>query len=143
MKISARAQYACLAVLDLAFLCKRPEPIRLAELSTRNGIPERFLLQILLQLKQAGFIQSIRGAAGGYRLQVSPEKISLWDIIQLVDGASNFPVEDRGTRRGHGWNVLKKVWHNVNTYEETKLKQTNFHQLLTQLTVIEPQMYHI
>lgn len=143
MRISAKAQYACLAVLDLAFLVSRPDPVRLAELATRNGIPERFLLQILLQLKRAGLIHSIRGAAGGYRLLVSPDKISVWDVIQLVNGTSSFPVENRASRRGNGWNVLRKVWHNVNTYQETKLKQTDFHQLRTQLTVLEPQMYHI
>ena len=50
-----------------------------------HGVPSRFLVQILLQLKSAGLVQSIRGAAGGYQLAKEPEEISLLDVMNVID----------------------------------------------------------
>ena len=66
--ISARTEYACIAMLDLARHSEQPRPVRIRDIAERHGIPSRFLVQILLQLKAAGLVQSIRGAGGGYRL---------------------------------------------------------------------------
>ena len=63
MKISAKAAYACIALIDLAIHRDKSEPVRVAEVAKRNEIPERFLVQILLQLKGSGYVQSTRGAA--------------------------------------------------------------------------------
>lgn len=143
MRISAKAEYACLAVLDLALLSQKPEPVRLAEIAERNDIPERFLVQILLQLKGAGYVQSIRGAAGGYRLATAPEKVSIWDIVQLVDGVSSLGTDDDPSRQGCGWRVLNKVWQGVNHSEEARLRQTDFARLVVQATEQEAHMFHI
>src|SRR5262245_54133566 len=94
MKLSAKAEYACLAVLELALRHDRPEPARLAEIAGANAIPERFLVQILLQLKGAGFVSSVRGASGGYRLALEPREISLWDIVQCVEGPTTPAVAE-------------------------------------------------
>jgi DNA-binding IscR family transcriptional regulator len=50
-----------------------------------HGVPSRFLVQILLQLKSAGLVQSIRGAAGGYQLAKEPDEITLLDVMTVVD----------------------------------------------------------
>ena len=86
MRVSAKAEYACLAVIALAQrrLENRPVPIR--EIAEAQGIPETFLTQILLKLKGAGLVVSTRGSAGGYRLARSPEEISLQDVLEVVDG---------------------------------------------------------
>ena len=68
MKISAKAEYACLAVLALARHKPGEPPMRIREIAEAHGIPERYLVQILLQLKGAGLVTSVRGASGGYRL---------------------------------------------------------------------------
>ena len=68
MKISAKSEYACLAVLALARQRAESSPVRIREISEAYGIPERYLVQILLQLKGAGLVASTRGATGGYRL---------------------------------------------------------------------------
>jgi Rrf2 family cysteine metabolism transcriptional repressor len=143
MRISAKAEYACLAVLDLALLRDKREPVRVAEIADRNDIPERFLVQILLQLKGAGYVQSVRGAAGGYRLAVAPENVTLWDVVQLVDGTSALGMDDGPARQAGGWRVLKTVWQSVNRAEETKLRQTDFAKLVTQATEQEAHMFHI
>ena len=68
MKVSARAEYACLAVIALAnrHLNDKPMPIR--EIAESHGISETFLTQILIRLKGAGLVISTRGSSGGYRL---------------------------------------------------------------------------
>ena len=73
MFLSAKAEYASLAMLELAVQYGDPRPVRLADLADKHGIPQRFLVQILLQLKGAGLVSSVRGAAGGYQLARPPE----------------------------------------------------------------------
>jgi Rrf2 family transcriptional regulator, cysteine metabolism repressor len=82
---SAKAEYACIAMLELAAHYADPAPVRLRGLADSHRIPARFLVQILLQLKAAGLVMSTRGAAGGYLLARSPEQISLADIIGVID----------------------------------------------------------
>ena len=86
MKISAKAEYACLAVLALARKSAEDPPVRIREISAAHGIPERYLVQILLQLKGAGLVMSTRGAAGGYRLARPAASISLGEVLTAIDG---------------------------------------------------------
>src|SRR5258708_13160407 len=99
MKISAKAEYACLAMLALAR--RRPEdvPIRIKEISESHAIPERYLVQILLQLKGAGLVMSTRGASGGYRLARAATKISLGEILAAINGPEIATRAAPGTRR--------------------------------------------
>jgi Rrf2 family cysteine metabolism transcriptional repressor len=85
MLFSAKAEYACVAMLELAARHADLRPVRLADISEKHGISDRFLVQILLQLKTAGLVESTRGAAGGYALARAPDEISLADIIRVVD----------------------------------------------------------
>ena len=100
MRISAKAEYACLAVIALAQrrLENRPVPIR--EIAEAQRIPETFLTQILLKLKGAGLVLSTRGSAGGYRLARSPEEISLQDVLTVVDGCDLNAGDPRPGRPG-------------------------------------------
>ena len=85
MLISAKAEYACLAMLELAGRHGDPRPVRLADVADKHAIPSRFLVQILLQLKNAGLVASTRGAAGGYHLARPPEDVSLADILGVIE----------------------------------------------------------
>src|SRR6185312_7109349 len=85
MLFSAKAEYACVALLELAARFNDPRPVRLADVADKHGIPPRFLVQILLDLKRAGLVASTRGAAGGYALARSPDEITLFDILRVMD----------------------------------------------------------
>ena len=85
MKLSQRGEYALRALLVLG-MNHGPEVVRIKDIAQQQNIPRRFLEQILNDLKSAGFVQSRRGVAGGYRLQRSPEEISLADIIRHLEG---------------------------------------------------------
>src|SRR5437764_10794982 len=85
MLFSAKAEYACVAMMELASRHGDPRPVRLTDIADKHGISSRFLVQILLQLKGAGLVNSTRGAAGGYLLARPPETISLYDVVTVID----------------------------------------------------------
>src|ERR1700675_196440 len=85
MRISAKAEYACVAMLELAASHAHAQPVRIKAIADAQGIPQRFLVQILLQLKTVGLVASVRGASGGYQLARPPENITLAQVINAVD----------------------------------------------------------
>jgi len=90
MKITARADYAILAIFELA-LHPPTTRVQARELAESQEIPLRFLEQILIQLKKAGMVESVRGAAGGYKLACAPREISLariMDELAAVEAAA-------------------------------------------------------
>ena len=86
MRLSRKGEYALRAMTYLALNYDKT-PVQIHEISRREKIPEKFLEQILLQLKRAGLLDSRRGVHGGYVLLKPPKKISLADIIRTIDGA--------------------------------------------------------
>ena len=85
MRVSAKAQYACIAMLELANNYQEPQLLQVKTIADNHGISPRFLVQILLQLKVNGLVRSVRGASGGYQLARSPEEITLADVINAID----------------------------------------------------------
>jgi Rrf2 family transcriptional regulator, cysteine metabolism repressor len=85
MSVSSKCYYALRAVYALADH-QGPEPMKIAEIAEREHIPIRFLEVILSQLKGGGFVQSRRGAEGGYRLARPAEHLTVGEIMRYVDG---------------------------------------------------------
>jgi Rrf2 family protein len=85
LKISQKGLYALQAMMTLA---RRHEQgaIKIREIAAESDLPEKFLELILLELKNARIVDSVRGARGGYQLRRAPSEIPLSDIIRLVDG---------------------------------------------------------
>jgi Rrf2 family protein len=83
--LSARAQYAVLAMLQLAQEYASAEPVQVRRIAGRHGIPSTFLVQILHELRRAGLVASTRGAAGGYRLSKPPAEITLADVVDVFE----------------------------------------------------------
>ena len=84
--LSAKTEYACLALARLAVEHASGQPVQGRRLAAEEGIPEGFLVQILQELKRLGLVTSVRGASGGYRLAREPEELSLGEVLDLVDG---------------------------------------------------------
>ena len=97
MNVSQKCQYALRAIFELA---KRSgdKPTPVPEIAAIQAIPPRFLEIILNQLKGAGIVESKRGSAGGYRLALSPQTVTVGDILRRLQGASD-PV---GCGSAHG-----------------------------------------
>ena len=88
MKISRTVAYAVQATLQLA-QAKSSLPVPCSQLAAEGKMPERFLLQILRQLVTHGVLHSTRGVDGGYTLDRPPERISLLEVIEAIDGPLN------------------------------------------------------
>ena len=85
MKISQKGLYALQALMMLARHASQGA-IRIRDIAYEEELPEKFLELILLELKNARVVESVRGAKGGYRLRRSPSEIRLSEIIRLIDG---------------------------------------------------------
>lgn len=85
MKLSKKAEYAMRALLAMA---RAPETVTFSiqDIAVQERIPLKFLEQILLTLKNGGLLRSKRGVGGGYQFQKAPARISLGDVIALIDG---------------------------------------------------------
>jgi len=87
MRISARSDYACRALLELALHWPNKEPLQIHAISKKQDVPLRYLIQILIQLKRFGLVSSIRGKDGGYNLAKAPNKIKLGKVLRHIGGA--------------------------------------------------------
>jgi Rrf2 family protein len=83
VRISRKAEYALRALVAFA---RQPKSWQIQELSQRENIPVKFLEQILLALRHAGFLSSKRGVGGGYVLRKAPSEITVGQVIRTLDG---------------------------------------------------------
>ena len=86
--ITQKMKYALKALLVLGDEAARPDPdpLTIEEIARRSGTPKRFLEHILLEIRNAGVIASIRGRSGGYSLIKRPEDVSISELLRLIDG---------------------------------------------------------
>jgi Rrf2 family protein len=129
MRVSAKAEYACIALVDLASSHNEGQPVRVKSIADNHRIPQRFLVQILLQLKGAGLVASTRGAAGGYQLARSPEKISLADIINIIDRAPA-PRSALASVRSSAVQTVQGVWEDIQAREQRMLHEISLADLV-------------
>jgi Rrf2 family protein len=127
MKLTARSEYALLA---LVYLARHPmdEYISIDTIARAQGIPPKFLEQLMLALKRAHFLRSTKGQHGGYALGKTPKEISLAEVIRLFDGAlaptesvsENF-YESTPIEKEKG---LMTVFKDIRDYVSDKLETT-------------------
>ena len=84
MRVSAKVDYALRATIELA--AAAPEQVKGERLATAQAIPQKFLENILADLRNGGIVVSQRGADGGYRLARPPGEITVADVIRVVEG---------------------------------------------------------
>jgi Rrf2 family protein len=113
MRISAKGEYAIKAMLDLA-LHRDRGLIPIQEVAARQGIPQRYLEQVLLSLKRAGLLTSKRGSTGGYHLTREPEEITVGVVLRAVEG-TRAPFEAGGAQRRNGAadSDLGELWEEI------------------------------
>ena len=125
MRISARCDYACKALLELSLHWPRAVPLRIATISERQGIPTRYLVQILIQLKGLGLVASTRGKQGGYKLVLAPSGIRLGQVIRQVAGPL-LPGADFGAGNG---SLFPEIWHEVESAMAAVLDKVTFEDI--------------
>jgi len=133
VKLSAKSEYACLALIDLAEQ-RDDDFVRIEDVARRKAIPKKYLEHILLSLKRARIVQSRKGPEGGYRLAKPPNKISLAEIIRLMDGALA-PVESVSKYFYESTPIeqskkLIRVFKDIRDYIAKKLERTTLADLI-------------
>jgi len=129
MNISVKSEYALKAVFDLAsqYLEHRQtsgplSPIKIADIARRQKIPQKFLELILAGLKQSGFVDSRRGAEGGYLLARPPDAITVGEVLRTVENI-------KGSGRPNPNDPFATIWNRVDTAVSDVLDQTSFGEL--------------
>ena len=100
MKISTKGRYAVRVMLDLA-LNNNGECIKVKEIAARQGISEKYLEQIIAVLNKAGYVKSVRGAQGGYRIAKDPADYTVGMMRSRLTEGSLAPVACLEERCGH------------------------------------------
>lgn len=119
MNISVKGEYALQAIFDLA-LHRSGDPVKIAEIAKRQKIPQKFLELILAGLKQGGFVESRRGAEGGYLLARPPEQITIGQILRFIEGV-------KGAGKGKsGATPFCEVWRQVDQAVSEIVDRTSF-----------------
>jgi Rrf2 family protein len=143
MRVSAKAEYACVAMLELAANQNNPQPVRVKAIADAHGIPLRFLVQILLQLKGAGLVASTRGAAGGYHLTRSPEAISLADVINVIDRPAPPRSDPAALPPSTAIQAIRTVWQDIQAEEQRMLEEITLADLVRQTQRTQEPTYQI
>jgi Rrf2 family cysteine metabolism transcriptional repressor len=125
MNSSVKGEYALQAIFDLASQ-RAGEPVRIADIARRQKIPQKFLELILASLKQAGFVESRRGAEGGYLLARTPESLTVGEVLRHVDGAA----QAKGRSRRKGETPFTDMWAQVDQAVASVIDKTTFADLL-------------
>ncbi len=125
MNISVKGEYALQAVFDLA-AHSSGEPVKIADISRRQRIPQKFLELILSGLKQGGFLESRRGAEGGYLLARAAEAITVGDVLRYIEGIK----AKKSARKGAATDPFCEMWQRVDTAVSDVIDHTTFADLV-------------
>lgn len=127
MKISAKIDYACKALLELCLHYPNKTPLPITTIAENQDIPIKFLTQILLSLKQFGFVKSVRGKSGGYLLNTTPKEITLKGVVVNFDGLGINPEKESIYAKTN--DVFEEVWDEIEAVIIKKMKSINFEQI--------------
>jgi Rrf2 family protein len=101
---SAKTEYGLISLLELATIYLQGSVLQVAEIASRQNIPDRYLEQMLTSLRRAQILRSIRGPKGGYQLAMAPAQIKVVDVVRCLEGDSS--VETRAPRDTAEYQVL-------------------------------------
>lgn len=88
MRLTTKSRYGTRLILDLA-LNAQTDPVRLSEISKRQGISLKYLEKLIRILRKAGYVKSMRGPYGGYMLAKPMKEISVGDIVKVLEGSDH------------------------------------------------------
>lgn len=107
MELSCKTEYALLALIELAGCYQQQQPLQIRQIAAQQGIPDRYLEQLLAALRRGGIVRSQRGAKGGYLLAQEPWQISLQDVLACLEGAE---VRERTAAQTLEQAIVAEVW---------------------------------
>ncbi len=127
-RLPKKVFFALEAVVDVAYNA-RPDPVQSKDITKRQGIPQRYLEQVMQQLVRAGILRGVRGPKGGYRLARERRRISVGDIVRVVGEADE---EEKNVDVGKselGKRVVAPLWDQLETDIMKRLDQITMDDL--------------
>lgn len=109
LRLTKKMRYALEAVVDIAYNA-RPAPVQSREVTQRQGIPQRYLEQVMQQLVHANILKGVRGPRGGYTLARERRRISVGEIIRVIGDTDDNDAEKTGTVSALGQTVINPLW---------------------------------
>jgi len=146
MKLSSRTEYGLRALLDLAQHAG-PGLVQSSDIAARQQIPDTYLDQLLLTLRRAGLVDSVRGPQGGHRLAQPPRLVTLADVVVALQGRVLSVKGEPGTGGKDEpveAEIVREVWHEVERAVRATLESVTLEDLRQCKLEREQQvMYHI
>jgi len=137
VKLSVKVEYACRVLARLAAHSGSQELLHIERLADEEQVPANYLVQILGELRNGGLIVSRRGKQGGYALARSPETITVYDIVMVIEGGL---IEMNSKPAGKSGGRVAEVWDEI---RQTMVTATRSYTLDTLVTDGDEQMYYI
>ena len=129
MDLSSKSEYALLALLELSAGYGGGEPLQIRQICANQNIPDRYLEQLLANLRRAGLVKSQRGARGGYILARAPWLISLYDVISCIEGLEAQGETTKVPETVEA-SVIQEVWSEVRQAMAQALQRYTLKDLL-------------
>jgi Rrf2 family transcriptional regulator, cysteine metabolism repressor len=133
MKISSKGDYGLRALVDLATHGRSGQPVQVKDIARRQNMPEEYLGQLMVTLRRAGLVNSVRGASGGYLLARPTDQITVADVLEslegslaLLDGLTERPERRAGVGPGL---AIREVWWEATQAALAVLRTTTVHDL--------------
>jgi Rrf2 family protein len=110
LALSCKCEYVLLALFELATHYYSGERLQIRQIAQRQNIPDRYLEQLMANLKRAGFVRSIRGANGGYVLAKEPQTITVLDVVSCIEGSELAPNNEDEKPPSLESEIVRQVW---------------------------------
>lgn len=143
MKISTKGRYGLRILLDLA-LHTGDQPRMLHDVAESQGISEKYLSRLIIELRQAKLVQSVRGAKGGYRIARDPSQISVLEVVEVMEGPIGIVecVEPEGVPRCgriHSC-AAREMWEGVSALLRKSLQDVSLQSIIDRQKEIDSDL---
>jgi Rrf2 family iron-sulfur cluster assembly transcriptional regulator len=128
LRLSRKTLLALEAVIDIAFNA-RPEPVQAKEITARQGVPQRYLEQVMQQLVRAGILKGVRGPRGGYRLARERRRISVGDVVRVAESIEDAEEEKVRPRSDLGLRIVAPLIQTLQDDVMTQLDSVTIEDL--------------
>jgi len=131
MKISTKGRYGLRILLDLAL--HSGEKLRLIrDIAQSQQISEKYISRLIIDLRRAGMVKSVRGSKGGYELAKAPKEITLLDVVEVMEGPLSIVdcVRDPGCCRRNNICATREIWQNLNSEFRESMQKITLQEII-------------
>ena len=132
MKISTKGRYGLRILLDIALYRVGDKPRMIREIASNQEISEKYISRLIIELRKAGMVKSIRGSKGGYRISREPKEITLLDVVEVMEGPVSIVdcVSARDCCPRIASCVTREIWTELNNQIREALQKITLQEII-------------